>query len=321
MAEAVGAMPLIKPAVPNAGATQAPAPGGDPSKQAAAANAQVKNAPFQIQGLGAKQPYIKMLVYGKHGAGKTLLAATASDLPQMSDVLLISAESGQLTLQGSTRLKNPDSIDMIPVTTFKTVARIQEFLKTHCVYRDADNIEGLRKLQSFVTGVPIEEITTVRKYRTVILDSLTEIESYCMYSLLNIAVDKIADENIDVAQFAEFRKQGEMVKLLVRAFRDLPMNVIFVCAEAYSQDERKAYHYSPAMTGKLASQIQGFMDVVGWLVVGPPTEGQEAPRRLYVQPVGGGPKFDAKNRLASVKESFFDNPTMRDILSAAKMLK
>jgi len=55
------------------------------------------------------------------------------------------------------------------------------------------------------------------------------------------------------------------MQMMIRAFRDLPMHVFFVCAQQYTQDETKKMHYTPALTGKLAAQAQGFVDIVGFL--------------------------------------------------------
>ena len=135
--------------------------------------------------------------------------------------------------------------------------------------------------------------------------------------------EKIISGDIDTAGWPEFRKNNEMVKMLCRAFRDLPMHVIFICAEQWSQDEHKRYHYTPALTGKLSSQVQGFMDIVGWIVPGPVPEGkEEAPRRVYIQPVGGTggmPKFDAKNRRPVYTKAYFDDPSMDSIMTLTNL--
>jgi len=304
---------------------QAPNPSmnSDPSKSAGAIRA--VSAPFQIQTEQQRQRWLKMLVYAKHGIGKTELVSTAADVPQMRDILVIDAEKGDTTIEDSPRVKNPHLIHNIPVNTFKTVAFIQEFLTAYCKARDANDINGMRKLFCTVTGYDPKDVPDekVPRYRTVILDSLTEIEVYCTYGILNIDAAKVMkDGDIDTAGWPEFRKNNEMVKLLVRAFRDLPMNVLFVCAEQYTQDEQKKFHYTPALTGKLSAQVQGFVDIVGWLTVGALQEGQtEAPRRLYVQPVSGGPKFDAKNRRPAWRQAYFDNPSMFDIMKGTGLLR
>jgi hypothetical protein len=117
---------------------------------------------------------------------------------------------------------------------------------------------------------------------------------------------------VDVAEWAEFRKNNQMMQLVIRAYRDLPINVILICHAAFTQDELKRMLYAPGLTGKLAKQVQGFVDIVGYLKVGElPADGKsDAPRRLFLQPVG---KFDAKCRIASFKGSYLDNPTMEDI--------
>lgn len=311
------AVPPTKPTTPTASPP-------DPSKTAG--SRVVTGSPFQIHTTQSRTRWLKALFYGKHGAGKTELAASAVDVPSMGDVLLVDAESGDLTLEESVRIKNPDDISHIRVNTFKQVAYVQEFLKAHCQFRDSDNKNMLQQLESKVTGVPAAEIENPKKYRTVIIDSLTEVEAYCTYQILSIDNSKIPiDNDVEVAGWPEFRKNNEMVKLLVRAFRDLPMHTIFVCAEQYSQDEQKKMHYTPALTGKLSGQVQGFVDIVGWLTIGAPQSegGPSSPRRLFVQPMAGPgiPKFDAKMRRATFTESYFDNPLMADIMKAVKLAK
>jgi hypothetical protein len=127
-----------------------------------------------------------------------------------------------------------------------------------------------------------------------------------------------SSDQIDVARFDEFRKQNMMVLVLVRALRDLPMHVILVCSQQYTQDELKRFHYGPQMTGKLAGQIQGAVDIVGYLRSGVPDETGKAPRRLFVEPVE---RFDAKNRRASFTGSHFDDPSMTSIMRAIGLTK
>jgi hypothetical protein len=198
---------------------------------------------------------------------------------------------------------------------------VQEFLKGHCIRRDKGDIEGMRQVEASLKGVHPSEIVKPREFRTVIIDSLTEIEAYCMYGLLKVDEGTIltgASDEIDVARFDEFRKNNMMMQVLVRALRDLPMHVIFVCSQQYTQDEMKRFHYGPQMTGKLAAQIQGFVDIVGFLRAGQADGEGKAPRRLYVQPVE---RFDAKNRRASFQGAFFDDPTMLSIMKAIGLEK
>lgn len=305
----------------------------DPTKGATVK--QLTPAPFTIRPLKSDHRYIKFVVYGPFGVGKTSLAGSAIDVPGMDDVIMVNAESGTLSIEDAEHIKNRDYIDQVPCTDFKTVALVQEFLKAHCNARDKNDIKTMKLLQSRTFGVPVEvisedaeddvftvdedgqrvyEVMRLRRFRTVIVDSLTEIDTYSMYQLLGIKTDMKLDEDMDVAQFAEFRKNNQMMQLLVRAYRDLPMNVILVCSTQYNQDELKQFHWVPSLTGKLANQVQGFVDVVGYLVNGKPKEGSnDIPRRLFIQPIG---KFDAKCRIASFKQPYIDDPTMSKLMAA-----
>lgn len=262
-----------------------------------------------------------MLIYGKQGAGKTTLAASAVDVPQMNDVLMIDAERGDLVIQDNPRIRNHDKVKRIETTTFLQVGRVQEFLKAHCVHRDANNVQKLKDNQAWLTGVSAAEIEEPWRFKTVIIDTLTEIEMYNMYSLMGIAQDALlmgAKDDIDVAGWDEFRKNNMMVQILCRVFRDLPMHVIFTCHQTYTQDEMKRYHYNVSLTGKLANQVQGLVDIVGYLQrQDTPDEKGNQPTRLNVQPTG---RFAAKNRRASFKEPHIDDPTMASILKAVGLL-
>lgn len=239
----------------------------------------------------------------------------------MRDILFIDAESGDMVLEDNPRIKAPEHIEHVRVTNFLMVARVQEFLKSHCIRRDSNDIAGMRKIEAMLKGVPESEIKEPRKFRTVIIDSLSEIEAYCMYGLLKVNEGDIltgASDEIDVARFDEFRKNNMMIQVLVRALRDLPMNVLFVCAQQYTQDEMKRFHYGPQMTGKLAAQIQGFVDIVGFMKAGQINDQGVAPRRLYVQPIE---RFDAKNRRPFFSGSYFDDPTMTTIMKSIGLVK
>lgn len=288
----------------------------------------IPNSPgaFRIGGLTdpTRKQYLKMLVYAGPGAGKTTLFGSAVDVPQLRDVLLITAEGGTAVLEDNDRVDNPEFCDAVKVDRIEQFQKIYDFLRSHCSMREAGNLDGLEGLQRLTFGIPEDEPIVregegddrLRQYHTVIIDSLTEIEAQCLAKILNLdAVGFDAGEDMEVAGFPQFRKNNHIIQRIVRQFRDLPLHVFIVCSQAYSQDERKVFHYTPALTGKLSTQVQGFMDIVGWLVVGQPEkEDQPAPRRLFVQPLSVPVKADAKNRLSSYKKTFFENPTLQNIL-------
>lgn len=258
-----------------------------------------------IRRVGAGRRWRNFLFYGDYGVGKTTLAASACEVPEMLDVIMASAEAGEMSVE-----EVYPELDVVPITAYNQFARFHEFLKLHCKARDEGNEDYLRKLEARFRGVPESEIEKPRKYRTVIVDSLTEVQKYCMYQLLGIKVGEFAlDIEPEQAQYAEWNKSAEMIRLLVRTFRNMPIHTIFVCARAVEQDEAKRFHYSPLLPGKLASEVQGFFDVVGFMVAAP-NEGGDIQRRLWLVP---GKTFQAKNRL-NFKGSYIDNPKMADLM-------
>lgn len=278
---------------------------------------------FAVKALGrseANTRYLNMLIYGGHGAGKSTLLASAVDIDEMNDVLIVAAEGGDIVYEDNDRIVNSDHLDIIKVERIEQLQKVYEFLKMHIVLRDNPDREAeLMKLQQLV--VPSED-TRVRRWRTVIIDSLSEIEAYNLAKILNLdAIGLDAGEEFEVAGFAEFRRNNHIIQRFVRQFRDLDIHVLMSCAQSFSQDERKAYHYGPKLTGQLSGIVQGFFDVVGWLVVGQKAaEDTAGPRRLFVQPQST-PKADAKCRLAAYKSDFFDNPTMKDIMTGTGIMK
>lgn len=285
-----------------------------------------KAPPFAIKKVSADETWMKMLFYSMHGVGKTTLAASAVDVPSMGDVIMISAESGNLTLLDNDRVKNLDQLETIPVDAFDTVVKIFEFLSSHIQFRDLKGVaasltreqadDKMRAQEAWMKGCEPSDIVTPKRYKTVILDSLTEIEAYCMYKLLGVHGEfstSMLDEDTKTAEFKEYKQNNNMVNLLVRAFRDLDMHVIVLAGRAFEQDEMKKFLYSPQLTGKLRTQVQGYFDIVGYLVAGKAKEGEQPPRRLYVQPEG---RWDAKCRFAAYKSGHFDDPTLLSMMKA-----
>jgi GTPase SAR1 family protein len=295
------------PQQPGSGATRVASPGA-----------------FTISALKdpTRKQYLKMLVYGPPGAGKTSLLGSAVDVSEMRDVLVVTAEGGVMVLEDNDRISNPNLIDTVKIDRIEQLQKIYEFLQHHCRMRDAGDLTGLAKLQQMVfdgdLATPEDTgLSRIRQFRTVIVDSLTEIEAQNLAKILNMDSQGLdAGADLEVAGFAEFRRNNHIIQRIVRSLRDLPLHILIVCAQGYNQDELKRYHYSPALTGKLATQIQGFMDIVGWLQVGMADANDPTgagPRRLFVQPQSG-PKADAKNRMSAYKKPWFDNPTMAQIM-------
>ncbi len=290
----------------------------------------VSPPPFQLgQGSGVSPKWLKLLAYGKPGIGKTELLGSAADVPEMNDLLYIDCESGNLTIEDNPRISNWPSVieNRVLCTTFKQVAQVHDWLKGHITARDAYLAGNTQAKQALIANearlrsVEPDAIVEPKLFRTVIMDSLTEINAYSNYELLGIDEAKVLSggtDDIEVATWDEFRKNNQRIQMLVRAFRNLPMHVLVAAGEQYKQDELKKFHYEPNVTGQLARQVQGFFDIVGYYTMG--RMGEKTVRRLYVQPVSN---FDAKNRRSVFTKDFFDEPelNMKSIMKLIGLTK
>jgi hypothetical protein len=289
-----------------------------------------------------------MLIYGDYGVGKTWLAGSSILVPDMNDVLYIALEGGEKGLKEIAKLCRKNGINpnehmlVIPVQTYKQYAYIYEFLKYHIQFRDADDVDSLRKLEGQIRVVVkdaagnkiqmtpeilndkekmAELIPNPKKFRTVITDSLTEAQKYCMYQVLGInPLTQKIDAEPDSAQWGDWGKSREMIQFLVRRYRDLPVHSIFICARDIEQDAAKHFHFFPMLPGKLADDVRGLVDTVGYLDK-IPQEGGSVIRRLYLEGgYYGGAYIAAKHRFGSnLKGLWLDNPTMQRLYNLNNM--
>lgn len=305
--------------------------------------------------------WMNVLIYGPFGDGKTHLAGTAALVPEMCDVLYISLEGGEKTLRTIAKMcKNsgidPSCIMVMPIQTYKQYAQIYETLKLHIGYRDSNNLDGLRKIECQLRGVEllqkagwqpksvepnaiIQEITqaivalsnnkeklaelipTPRKFRTVITDSLTEAQKYCMYQLLGIdPLKQKLDAEPDSAEWKDWGSSREMIQFLVRRYRDLEINTIWIAGVDESEDVKKRKYFAPMLPGKLAKDVQGLVDVVGYIQKFPLDNGK-VERKLFLEGGNyGGINIAAKHRFGPALTScYISNPTMKTLYDLDNM--
>lgn len=300
--------------------------------------------------------WMNVLIYGPFGDGKTHLAGTAALVPQMRDVLYISLEGGEKTLREIMKLCRKNNIDpscimVLPIQTYKQFAQAYETLKRHVAYRDANNLDGLRMIECQIRGVEmlerigwqptatdpnivVQEMTSAiqklssdkeklkelipepKKFRTVIIDSLTEAQKYCMYQILGIdPTTQKLDVEPDSAEWKDWGASREMIQFLVRRFRDLDIHSLFVAAVDEEQDAKKRIYYEPMLPGKLSKDVRGLVDIVGFIKKVPQEGGSKVVHRLFLEGGDyGGVNIAAKHRFGSaLKGQWIDDPTMQTL--------
>ncbi len=289
------------------------------------------NNPFIARDLDFSVNWLSMVVYGDFGAGKTYLAGTSALVDEYSDVLYLSLEGGEKALKQLVRDGRAMGIDVgsrvlvIPIQTYKQYANIYEFLKLHVKFRDADDIVNLRRLEAQIRGMTPAQcsdnafleaaIPKPKKLRMVITDSLTEAQKYCMYQILGIdpLVQRL-DAEPDSAEWKDWGASRDMIQFLVRRLRDLPIHSIFCCGEEKEQDAAKRFYYAPMLPGKLAADVRGLVDCVGYLKSNTLEGGKIQRQLLLVGGFYGSTNFAAKHRFGnSLKGAYLEDPSMVEI--------
>ena len=267
-------------------------------------------------------------IYGDYGTGKTYLSGTIDDVIQEMNetkpinldlpagitasytTLYANAEKGEDGLPA-----HAENIIIKDIFTYEDFARMYDFLKLHCRYKETGDVASLIKLQNAYFKVDINEIGELFLFEAVIIDSLTEVQKYCVYKLMGLDMDSKLDEVPEYMQMRDWGSALEMILLMVRNFRALPIHKIFIVQVAEDQDDKKKRFFTPALQGQAKASILGFFDFVGYYKIEQITE-QGTLRRLYLSPIG---PFKAKHRFEGFDKHWIDQPTMKKVLAAREL--
>lgn len=191
--------------------------------------------PTNFAGLKIERPdpttvdKLNMLIYGEAGVGKTWLAGSASRVPTMRNVLYVDAEAGKATLR-----EHPD-VEIVPAKKWQNYIDIYNALKAGG-----------------------------HQYRTVVLDSISEILEQCkdqvMVEMKANPENESRDE--DIPSILEWGKLQTRLLRLIRLYRDLPMNVIFIAHAERVQLKGGKYKWMPLLNGKLQMKVPQIPDIV-----------------------------------------------------------
>lgn len=220
--------------------------------------------------------YLNMIIYGNPGVGKTVLAGSADDVPELRPVLFIDVEGGTLSLR-----------HLYPQVE---VVRVTDWADMQVVY------DALWRGET--------------SYRTVVLDSITEMQKFSMNTIMKKLIRDDPDRDPDVPGMREWGKNIEQVRRLVRGFRDLEMHTIITALPRDDRDQRTGVvQTKPSLSGKVANEVAGFVDMVGYMHIR--TVEEQLMRLIQFQ---GTETKTAKDR-SDTLPSVIVNPTMADIFA------
>jgi len=186
-------------------------------------------AGLRVTPVQERSPYLNILVYADSGTGKTTLAGSASEVEAMYPVLVVDIEGGTESLRHTY-----PNVDVVRVRTWNEMQQLYDTLHA------GDH-----------------------PYKTVVLDSLTEIQKFSMYQIMEDLLKNNPDRDPDIPSMREWGKNIEQIRRFVRAFRDLDMHTIFTALVRIDKNTRTGLETrKPMLSGKLADEVAAFLDIV-----------------------------------------------------------
>lgn len=209
-------------------------------------------------------------MYGEPGVGKTYLCGTAQDSKATSPMLLIDVEGG------TTTLRHRNDIDVVSIRTMDQLVAVINKLYAKPGY-----------------------------YKSVVVDSLTELQKLDMKTLMDEAFNKNPQRNKDEPSQREWTISGNRIRRIVRALRDIECNTIMTALAHFERDTATNMNMIyPSLPGKLRYEIPGFLDCVGYMYS--TVEDGEVKRRLQFLKTA---RVIAKDRTGQLGD-LVENPTV-----------
>lgn len=254
-----------------------------------------------VQKMQSAPNYLKLLVYGFTGVGKTRLVATVAELDEFMPCLFVDADRGTMSIPTEHR-EHPQMYYW----------ELTKYMELNDIYVLLTNIEAYREARP-------EEVLPDEPFKSVIIDDLAEV--YWMGLNLTIAQDITKhhpDRDPYLPQLQDYGKARLMMHKLLRRYRDLPIHSLICMQAGLVQDSVTGRtQVGLQAVGKLVDDIPVHFDMVTHLTVARDKDTGDAVRRLVLQPSS---VLRAKNRAFDDGEPI-DNPTIAAIVERCTHMK
>lgn len=170
-------------------------------------------------------PYAKVLLYGRNGSGKTRTAATGPKC------LVIDIEE-----EGTKSIRAYPGVEVLPAKTWADIVHAYWFLRSG-----------------------------EHEYETVVLDTISMMQSVCLRSVLKEAVDRDPLKDPKLPIWKDYQKRGQMMEEYLLFYRNLPMHVVFTAQEKTIEDgemEEGPIH-APSLSKKPLEVACSCVDFIG----------------------------------------------------------
>lgn len=207
---------------------------------------------------------VKGLIFSESGRGKTYQIKELAESGYKP--LVISAENGLLTLAATDIGKQIPVIDLTKDDDGKTIPMAKR----------------INKLDQVHTWLEKEK---PKEFDTIVIDSLTEVNQ----ALMSYLSEKHPAEK---DALKKYRDNNDIMRNLIKQFRDLNYNVIFISQSEVEKDDVGRRFIQPSVVGKLSQDLPYFFDLVLYLSIVKNDQGKDV--RAFQ--CDAGENIIAKNR-------------------------
>jgi len=242
-----------------------------------------------IQHVSKVKHRCRVLLYGRNGKGKTRIAASAT---QGRTLIVDANEEGTMSVQ------------QYPNCYVHHCKKWSDLTYVYWYLREGDH-----------------------RFETVVIDTLTQVQKLCMSAVLKIAEDRDPNRPPKTPVQRDWNQMTERMKTIIFDYRNLPMNVVFVCQEKIDKTETEDgelyVRYVPDLSPAVRGDAMSAVAFIGRVYRKPVRVGKGKREKIKWETrmlVGDHDDYETKDR-SGMLGHIVRNPTMDMMIEAAQHVK